>query len=412
MPNRYSPRSRAIAALLLAWGFAAVLPALASASVVSLESHDDGWIDAANPFRNHGAARELRVGRSPERVAYLRFVVTGLSPVPSHVALRLRALSSSGRSGIDLRSVTRRGWREMHLTWRSAPRRSKVVRHHRRFDRGWIAFDVTGLVRHDGIYAFALTTRGDRTVSLAADESGQTRAPRLIIDEATPEVPESRPGQAPASPPAPRGGTTSRPAVMQPPGFSPLSDAEAASRVRQARENRPANVTANHTGPAAEQLATFYSASREPYSSIVTGAFTGTTDEIIQWAAWKWGIDEDVMRAVAVQESDWKQPAIGVDRVTFGIFQVKTELASEGGWPGTYPLAQNATAFNADYYGRALRSCYDGREAWLRGSYRSGDLWGCVGWWFSGDWHDAGAEDYVSHVKRWLAARPWANPSY
>jgi autotransporter family porin len=35
----------------------------------------------------------------------------------------------------------------------------------------------------------------------------------------------------------------------------------------------------------------------------VTGNFTGTTDEIIQWAAHKWGIDEDVVRSVATAES-------------------------------------------------------------------------------------------------------------
>ena len=33
----------------------------------------------------------------------------------------------------------------------------------------------------------------------------------------------------------------------------------------------------------------------------MTGNFVGSTDEIIQWAAWKWGVDEDVIRAVAVR---------------------------------------------------------------------------------------------------------------
>ena len=28
----------------------------------------------------------------------------------------------------------------------------------------------------------------------------------------------------------------------------------------------------------------------------VTGNFTGTTDMILQWAACKWGIDEDIVR--------------------------------------------------------------------------------------------------------------------
>jgi hypothetical protein len=39
------------------------------------------------------------------------------------------------------------------------------------------------------------------------------------------------------------------------------------------------------------------------------GGFTGTTDEIIQSAAPKFGIDSDIIRAVAVKESYWKQDA-------------------------------------------------------------------------------------------------------
>jgi hypothetical protein len=145
----------------------------------------------------------------------------------------------------------------------------------------------------------------------------------------------------------------------------------------------------------------------------VTGNFVGSTDEIIQWAAWKWGVDEDVIRAVAVRESDWNQDMVGDDGVTFGLMQVKTQLAGgNSGWPGTFPLARDSTAFNADYDGRAFRSCYDGRETWLGGGYRSGDGWGCVGYWFSGDWRDSGAEEYISSVKQFLADRDWEKPDF
>ena len=57
--------------------------------------------------------------------------------------------------------------------------------------------------------------------------------------------------------------------------------------------------------PTGQQLADFRSASKVPYTSHVSGNFVGSTDEIIQWAAWKWGVDEDVIRSVAVTESDW-----------------------------------------------------------------------------------------------------------
>ena len=132
--------------------------------------------------------------------------------------------------------------------------------------------------------------------------------------------------------------------------------------------------------PTGQQLADFRSASKEPYTSLVSGNFVGSTDEIIQWAAWKWGVDEDVIRAVAVLELDWRQDAVGNRGVTFGLMQVKTPLAGGGnGWPGTFPLARDSTPFNADYYGRAFRSCYNGRETWLGGGYSAGDGWGWVG---------------------------------
>jgi len=39
----------------------------------------------------------------------------------------------------------------------------------------------------------------------------------------------------------------------------------------------------------------------------VDGQFTGTTDEIFQWAACKWGLPDNLIRADAVEESTWFQ---------------------------------------------------------------------------------------------------------
>jgi autotransporter family porin len=332
--------------------------------------------------------------------------------MPSHVTLRLRALSSS-RAGIDVRRAGSRRWREGGLTWRNAPRRGHVIGRHGRFARGEVDIDVTGAVTRAGALTFALTGRGRREVVLAAREHGARWAPRLIISlpgAASEGGPGPSLGPPSSSPPA--GGGASGPSVTQPPGFTPLSDAQAAARVRTAPEIRPANEVTNHRSPSAVDLAAFHATSLQPYSSLVTGGFTGTTDDIIQWAARKWGIDEDVMRAVAVQESDWRQSMVGDGGVSFGVFQVKSQLAGSDGWEGTFPLSRDDTAFNADYYGRAIRSCYDGRETWLGGGYAAGDFWDCIGWWFSGDWQDSGGRSYVASVKRWLAERTWAQPGY
>ena len=36
-----------------------------------------------------------------------------------------------------------------------------------------------------------------------------------------------------------------------------------------------------------------------------------STDEILQWAACKWGIDEDIVRAQAAKETYWTQDHLG-----------------------------------------------------------------------------------------------------
>ena len=44
---------------------------------------------------------------------------------------------------------------------------------------------------------------------------------------------------------------------------------------------------------------------------LITGDFTGTTQEILKWAACKWGIDQDVVFAQAAVESWWQQTELG-----------------------------------------------------------------------------------------------------
>jgi hypothetical protein len=327
------------------------------------------------------------VGGPAGRAAYFSFLVDRVDHALTRVTLRVWALSQSDRAGVDLRAA---GWRgPVPFAGGQAAAHSPVVAHHARFRTGWIGFDVTRFVRRPGIYAFALTSTGRRALAFRlGDASG---SPSLVFQPGADVLLRSS---------------------TRPPGSPPLTGQQSAALVRSAPENRPDNVQANGTSPSAAELAEFHAASHEAYSGEVTGRFSGTTDEIIQWAAWKWGIDEDLMRAVAVQESDWHQPGVSDDGVSFGLYSVKTQLAGDNGWGGTYPLAARSTAFNADFYGRALRACFDGRDSWLRNGYRSGDMWGCVGVWYSGDWHSASADEYVQRVKAWLARRPWARPGY
>src|SRR6202035_1676596 len=42
----------------------------------------------------------------------------------------------------------------------------------------------------------------------------------------------------------------------------------------------------------------------------INGHFTGTTEEILRWAACKWGINQDVVFAQAAVESWWRQSTL------------------------------------------------------------------------------------------------------
>jgi autotransporter family porin len=66
----------------------------------------------------------------------------------------------------------------------------------------------------------------------------------------------------------------------------------------------------------------------------------------------------------------------------------------------------------------ARRNCFEGNETWLnqtadRGrDYGPGDIWGCVGLWFSGRWYTADSVSYISAVQDDLTNRTWETPDF
>jgi hypothetical protein len=228
----------------------------------------------------------------------------------------------------------------------------------------------------------------------------------------------------------------------------------------------------------------------------VDGQFTGTTDEILQWAACKWGLPDNLLRAVAVVESTWFQylhypndvsggdgggggscywnrgcgdafsgptaasrtyckgiashgitsatvhdyqqdpvtsfggypytPQLGMCPKTFSILGVMSWDAPSweapypaypGNQNGTFPFTRDSTAAAADYWGAYIRGCYEGWAYWLRkrtgpGTYAAGQLWGCVGAWYSGAWRNPAANTYIAHVKTEEQHHTWLTASF
>ena len=218
------------------------------------------------------------------------------------------------------------------------------------------------------------------------------------------------------------------------------TNSEAAEMVHYSTwEPRPQNDQANHTTPPLTFKTAGYSG-MENHAAVfgrVDGQFTGTTDEIIQWAAAKWGLPDNLIRAEAVVESYWYQdnrssnghpisgegygdfgscggspPPSGYGAngpASFGMMQDKWCSLKDPSAPGYdgWPWSERSTAYNLDMFGAVIRGCYEGWDTWLGASYHSGDLWGCVGRWYSGAWYTAGAVQYIQRVKAFKKSEPW-----
>jgi hypothetical protein len=229
------------------------------------------------------------------------------------------------------------------------------------------------------------------------------------------------------------------------PAGTPLPDEAtcAARLVRSPWEPRPANTVANHRPATAAELAQLeawndvmaFDARALAFQARVNGAFLGTTDEILQWAACKWGFDVDHVRAEAAASSGWTQGqhtdwiaatgdcppdadtrpgASGPEcATTYGILQI-TWRYNKSAWPEF----RDSTPFHVDYAFGLRRVCLEGWDLSQAARapagipYAADDEWGCMGAYFSGQWHDPSAEGYISRVKGQLAGRSWTQPDF
>jgi hypothetical protein len=275
----------------------------------------------------------------------------------------------------------------------------------------------------------------------------------------------------PSSTPKPTTSPTPAPTPTAPTHFSTLgykatlpSQAQCTlwANARPITENAPWNTSFNMPPPGGVP-ASFYSNPTPnsgggiPASDYagVTGNYTGTTDQIVRWAACKYGVDEDIVRAQGMTESTWDQGEPGDKRTTQsqciqGSFTAlwNTTISEPDGstvscpnccWTSwsmwqtkvyyvttTWSMIMKSTPFAADYRYADQRSCMNGDwatyfassgqapntyasdiAAFKAGGGFSRVLWGCIGFHYSGGWYDSGAQSYINATQAHLAAHDW-----
>ncbi len=154
-----------------------------------------------------------------------------------------------------------------------------------------------------------LASCGVRAPRTEAAPAHAPTASTTAAHHATPTVTATPKAGTTPTPSAGTGGTYAFPLI--PPGGTLPSEATCASLVQPSSwEPRPDNTSANHTVPTSVQLdgvapwneAVGVDPRADAFRKEITGHYTGTTDEILQWVACKWGVPVDVVRAEAVVE--------------------------------------------------------------------------------------------------------------
>ncbi len=155
------------------------------------------------------------------------------------------------------------------------------------------------------------------------------------------------------------------------------SDQDCAARVQHnlndQQETRPQNTPANQFVPDRVVMPVwtdFTAKANQQFVSRIDGHFTGTTAQILDWGACKWGVPPICSRRSRPRKATGDKapsPTNRTTRKTASAAPHHRARPASGSCnfkhttlPGTYPLSVQSTAFNVDYYGARIRSLLRG----------------------------------------------------
>ena len=154
------------------------MPAAPAMAATTFTPAADSYVDGSNPTRNYGNRSFLRVDASPDRLAYLRFQVTGVGQPGSSL---LRIFAATSNDGISVYSVPDNTWVESTITYGNRPAVGTLIGASSGPVAGgsWVDIDVSSFIQGDGEYTVAVTSQD--TTALKLDSSEGTNSPQLLV---------------------------------------------------------------------------------------------------------------------------------------------------------------------------------------------------------------------------------------
>ena len=158
----------------------------AAAAQVTINASADSYIQSDQPDSNFGTTTQLTVragSDKPTAIAYVKFVVSGLSGAPAGVQLRLYSYAQSA-TGVQVYTAAST-WTETGLTWNTAPvpGATLVANMSGLLVNAYATTDVSSVVTGNGTYTFVISTTSTLGKQLASREVAAD-PPQLLINTA------------------------------------------------------------------------------------------------------------------------------------------------------------------------------------------------------------------------------------
>lgn len=142
-------------------------------------SEADSWVDGSATSSNFGSSTQMRVDATPDRRAYVRFDVSGITDPVISVTLRVNAASTHS-GGFVANEVADDTWGEFSINYANAPTVGSALGSSGPTSAGTYAtVDVTQYVTANGDYSFALTPTNGTNLRLSPRETATP--PELVI---------------------------------------------------------------------------------------------------------------------------------------------------------------------------------------------------------------------------------------